>query len=208
MRRSSSLRYTGIAAVATAWTTLMTAAALRGFDLVGKDPLSYLGTGTGLAATLFTVGLAVPAVLLTAFHRYVRGRYPVATGFSLAMLGGLAGQLVAAVVPIGGNPTAHRVHTACALGLGISLPLLMWRFAAGQPRGRWRRLMYRLFWAEAVACGVGLYLSARAIAPLAEILPGAAFHAWVFTVTLATPRPQPPARPPADAQPVGVTDGA
>jgi hypothetical protein len=55
--------------------------------------------------------------------------------------------------------------------------------AAGQPRGSWRRLSYRLFWAEAMACVLGLYLSARSIAPVPEIVPGAVFHAWIVVVT-------------------------
>jgi hypothetical protein len=179
-----TLRYTGLAAVVTVWATLLTASAVSGFDLLGDDPLSYLGTDRRSAA-LFTVGLAVPALLFAAFHRYVRDRFPASTGFSVVMLAGLAGQMVAAFVPIGGDPTLHRIHTTCALALGASLPLLMWRFAAGQPAGRWRRLAYRLFWVEAAACAVGLYLSARTVAPLAEILPGMAFHAWVLTLTFA-----------------------
>ena len=104
------------------------------------------------------------------------------------MLAGLFGQVVAAFVPIGGDPTDHRIHTGFALALGISLPLLMWRFAAGQAPGTWRRLAYRLFFLEAAACVVGLYLSARSIAPVAEILPGIAFHVWVFVVTFRSPR--------------------
>jgi hypothetical membrane protein len=181
MRRS--LRYTGVAAVVTVWTSLLAATAVSRFDLLGEDPLSYLGTDARSAA-LFTVGLVVPALLLTAFHHHLRDRYQVAAGFSLAMLGGLGGQMVAAFVPIGGDPVVHRIHTISALVLGVSLPLLMWRFAAGQPRGPWRRLSYGLFWAEALACAVGLYLSARGVAPVAEILPGAVFHAWVVAVTL------------------------
>lgn len=182
MRRS--LQYTGVAAVVTVWTTLLAATMITGFDLFGEAPLSYLGAQSRSAA-LFTIGLAAPAVLLTTFHQYVRSRYPVAPGFSLAMLAGLAGQMVAAFVPIGGDPAAHRVHTASALVLGVSLPLLMWRFAAAQPAGPWRRFTYRLFWAEAAACAVGLYLSARMVAPVAEILPGAVFHTWVVAVTFA-----------------------
>jgi hypothetical protein len=180
-----SLQYTGVAAVVTVWTSLLAATAVSRFDLLGEDPLSYLGTDARSAA-LFTVGLAVPALLLAAFHQYLRDRYPVSPGFSLAMLGGLAGQMVAAFVPIGGDPAVHRIHTSSALVLGVSLPLLMWRFAAAQPPGPWRRLTYRLFWAEAVACALGLYLSARGVAPVAEILPGAVFHAWIITVTFAT----------------------
>jgi hypothetical protein len=185
-----------VAAVATVWTTFLTASAVSGFDLLGPDPLSYMGSDPQ-AVTLFTIGMAVPAILLTVFHFDVRRRYPVGAGFSIAMLGGLAGQMVAAFVPIGGDPTAHRIHTTFALALGISLPLLMWRFAAGQEPGSWRRLAYRLFWVEVAACVAGLYLSARSVAPVAEILPGIAFHTWVFVVTF---RSQPEAGAHGDAR--------
>lgn len=179
-----ALRYTGVAAVVTVWTTLLAAAAVSRFDLLGEDPLSYMGTQSK-SAVLFTVGLVGPAVLLTVFHHHLRGRYPVSAGFSAAMLVGLAGQMVAAFVPIGGDPTDHRIHTVSALILGVSLPLLMWRFAAAQPSGSWRRLAYALFWAEVAACAAGLHLSARSIAPLAEILPGTVFHVWIVVVTCA-----------------------
>lgn len=181
-------RYAGVAAVATSWTTLLVAAAISGFDLLGPDPLSYMGSDPQVAR-LFTIGLAVPAALLVVFHGSVANRFPVSRTFSVAMLVGLAGQMVAAFVPIGGDPAAHRIHTSFALILGISLPLLMWRFAAAQPPGSWRRLCYRLFWAEAAACVAGLYLSARSVAPVAEILPGIAFHTWIFVVTFTRSAP-------------------
>ena len=111
------------------------------------------------------------ALLLVAFHQWVRSVFPVTRGFSVAMLVGLAGQLVAAAVPIGGNGPAHRIHTTFALVLGVSLPVLMWRFAAAQPAGTWRRLAYRLFWLEAAACAVGLYLSARESPPWPRSFP-------------------------------------
>jgi hypothetical protein len=186
MLRSLS-RYSGVAAVVTVWTTLLAATAVSGFDLLGPDPLSYLGTVPPSAA-LFTIGLAATALLLTVFHGYVRRHHPVSPGFSLIMLAGLAGQMVAAFVPIGGDPTAHRIHAWCALVLGASLPLLMWRFAAAQPPGPFRLLARRLFWAEVAACAIGLTLSAWRIAPLAEILPAAVFHVWVLAVTFASPR--------------------
>ncbi len=181
---SRRFRYTGVAAVAVIWSTLTTATLLTGFDVVGEDPVSYLGTG-GSGAPLFTIGLLTSAVLLVAFHQFVRSRYAVGPGFSLFMLVGLVGQMVAAFVPIGGDPAVHRIHTTSALVLGVSLPLLMWRFAAGQAPGVWRRLAYRLFFAEVVACAGGLYLSARGVAPVAEILPAAVFHVWVFMVTFS-----------------------
>ncbi len=184
---SLTRRSSGVAAVAVVWSSLLAATAVSGFDLLGDDPLSYLGTQPR-SAVLFAVGLAVSALLFIAFHQYVRGRFPVGPGFSSAMLTGLAGQMVAAFVPIGGDPVVHRIHTTSALVLGASLPLLMWRFAAGQPAGPWRRTNYALFWAELAACAAGLYLSGVGVAPVAEILPGAVFHAWVVTVTFSAGR--------------------
>jgi hypothetical protein len=187
------LRETGLAAVAVLWTTLAAGSLLAGFDLLGERPLSDLGTEPP-SALLFSAGLAGAALLLVGFHRHVRDRFPVSPTFSVAMLVGMTGQLVAAVVPIGGHGLAHRVHTTSALVLGASLPVLMWRFAATQPAGGWRRLSYGLFWAEVVACVVGLWLSARGVAPVAEIVPAAVFHCWIAAVTLASaliaPRPR------------------
>jgi hypothetical protein len=188
-----SLRRTGLVAVATVWLALLAATAVARFDLLGGRPLSYLGTQSSSAA-LFAIGLAVPALLLTAFHFSVRERFPVAPGFSAAMLAGLAGQVVAAFVPIDGAGALHRIHTTSALVLGASLPLLMWRFAAGQPQGRWRRLAYALFWAEAAACAAGVLLSSLGRGTVAEIFPAVVFHAWVVTVSLASsgsPAPAP-----------------
>lgn len=198
------LRYAGLVAVATLWTTLGAGTVLTGFDLLGERPLSYLGTQHP-SALLFSGGLLVAALALLAFHRHVRARYRVTTLFSVAMLVGLAGQAVAALVPIGGDGAGHRVHTKAALVLGASLPLLMWRFAASQPAGAWRRLTYGLFWVEAAAVAVGLHLSARMVAPVAEILPAAAFHLWIVAVTVSPPAyPLPPRRGRA---PPGIRDG-
>lgn len=183
MRRCS--QYTGLAGVATLWTTLAAATVGTGFDLFGEHPISYLGTSAGGAAALFTVGLLVSALLLIAFHQFVRSRWPVGIGFSVATFVGLAGQVVAAFVPIGGDTGVHRIHTTSALILGISLPLLIWRFAAAQPPGAWRRLCYRLFFLEVLACAVGLYLSGHSIAPVAEILPAAVFHVWVLVLSFS-----------------------
>ncbi len=184
---SSRLRATGVAAVAVLWTTLGVGSVLAGFDLLGERPLSELGAG-GPATLLFSGGLAVAAVLLVGFHQYVRDRFPVSTAFSVAMVVGMAGQLIAALIPIGGHGAAHRVHTTSALVLGASLPVLMWSFAASQPPSAWRRAGYGLFWAEVVACGAGLWLSALGVAPVAEILPAVVFHAWIVAVTVRSPQ--------------------
>lgn len=177
-------RYSGLAAVAALWSTLGAASLLSGFGLLGQRPLSSLAA-IPASSRLFSAGLVVGAVLLAVFHRDVRARYRVGAGFSVAMLAGLAGQVTAAVVPIEGGLMAHRVHTGAALMLGASLPVLMWRFAAAQPTGRWRRVSYHLFWLEVGACAVGVVLSRHSVAPLAEILPAACFHLWTAVLTLS-----------------------
>lgn len=176
-------RWTGIAAVAALWSSQAVLVVVLDFDLVGDRPLSYLALQADIGY-LFGVGLMVSAVLFVTFLSYLRHRYlfggPL---FSVAMLVGMGGQFIAGVVPIGGTGTASRIHVAAALTLGASIPLLMWRFAAEQSPGDWRRWCYRLFWLEAAACATGITLSQNQVAPLAEILPALAFHAWVAMVT-------------------------
>lgn len=184
--KGARTRYAGPAAVAVLWTTLGVAALRADFPLHGERPLSWLAADPASSA-LYSAGLFGGALLLVAFHGHVRAQYGVSRGFSIAMLAGLAGQAVAAIVPIHGSPLEHRVHTVAALTLGASLPVLMWRFVTTQPRGPWRRLVRRLALAEAAACAVGVVLSRLSVAPLAEILPAACFHAWIAVLTFGPP---------------------
>lgn len=185
MTKRDEGRFSGVAAITVLWVTLVAGARVSGFDLLGDRPLSYLGTRPP-SALLFRGGLLVSAALFVAFHGHIRRRHPVGSGFTSAMLLGQAGQVVAALVSIAGNGVAHSVHTASALVLGASLPVLMWRFAAGQPVGPWRRASYGFFWVEVLACAVGLELSRRRIAPVAEILPAIVFHLWIVAVTIVS----------------------
>lgn len=168
--------------MAALWSTQMVLIVAVGFDLLGERPLSYLALEADIGF-LFGVGLTVSAVLFVIFQSHLRHRYRLGAAFSVAMLVGMAGQFIAGVVPIGGTGTAGRVHVAAALVLGGSIPVLMWRFAADQPSGGWRRWCYGLFWLEVAACAAGVTLSRNQVAPLAEILPALVFHAWVATVT-------------------------
>lgn len=181
------MRWTGVAAVAVLWTTQLLAIALGSFDLAGERPLSELANRS--SGWLFSVGLVVAAVLFLVFLAYLRSVYPVGRAFTLAMAVGMTGQLVAGVLPIGGDGWVSRTHVTSALILGVSIPVLMGCFAADQPPGRWRRRCWRLFGLEATACVLGVALSRAHVAPLAEILPALAFHLWVVVVTVAAPVP-------------------
>lgn len=176
-------RWTGISAVAVLWTTQMALIVSVRFDLLGDRPLSYLALEARVGP-LFGAGLVVSALLFMTFERHLRGRYGLGAAFSVAMLVAMAGQLIAGIVPIGGIGLSSLVHVVAALILGAAIPVLMWRFAADQRPGPWRRRCYGLFWVEIAACVAGIALSRNQVAPLAEILPALAFHAWVAIVTL------------------------
>jgi len=176
------LRWAGVGAVVLLWATVAAGLALTDLRLLDDRPISYLGTNDR-TVLLFQVGLVVAAVLLAAFSFFVRAVLNPAPGFLAASLVGLVGQVVAAAVPLSGTGTSPAVHTAGGIVLGLSLPVLMWRFAAGQPPGRWRAVAYRLFWLEVAACVVGVTLSRAGKATLAEIFPAVAFHLWIGVVT-------------------------
>ena len=179
-------RFAGIAGVAVLWTMLGAAMWRGGFPVLGARPLSWM-VADPASAGLFRGALIASAVLFVVFHGSVRSRFRAGPAFSFAMLGGMACQVTAAVVPIDGGGAATRAHTIAALALGLSLPVLMWTFAASQPPGRWRRSAWILFAVEVAAGAAGVLLSRLAVAPLAEILPAAGFHLWIIVVTLTSP---------------------
>ena len=169
--------------MAVLWVSIGAGMARTGLGFSDPDPLSYLGTDVR-SRTLFRAGLLVAAVLLAAFALFVYQLSSLGRCFLLAFLVGLVGQVVAAVVPLSGPGASPAVHTTGGLVLGISLPVLMGCFAAGQRRPSWRHLSWALFWLEAAACVVGVLLSQSMRAPVAEAVPAAAFHLWILTVTV------------------------
>lgn len=172
--------------MAVLWATVATGMAVTGLRLLDHRPISYLGTDDR-TVLVFRVGLMVAAGLVAAFSFHVRSVFPAPPSFLVAALLGLVGQVVAAIVPLSGPGAAPAVHTAGGLALGLSLPVLMWRFASGQPPGRWRVVAYRLFWLEAAAALAGVLLSRAGRATLAEVLPALAFHLWIAVVTARSP---------------------
>ena len=175
-------RWSGAAAVATLWTTVVIGMGVTGLGLFGERPISYLGTDER-TVLLFRAGLVTAAALVAVFSFYARAVFGAPLSFLVATLLGLVGQVVAGVVPLSGPGASPAVHTAGGLALGISLPVLMWRFASGLPPGAWRATAYRLFWLETAACVAGVLLSRAGRATVAEILPAVAFHLWIAVVT-------------------------
>ncbi len=170
--------------MATLWTTIGLGMSRAGLGVTDDRPISYLGTDPR-GAFLFRGGLALAAVAFVGFAWEVHQRLRRAAGFLAVFLVGMAGQVVVAAVRIDGS--GHAVHTTAGIVLGLSLPLLMWRFAVGQPPGVWRGPSYGLMGLEVAACLVGVALSVAGLATLAEVAPAAAFHLWTIVVTLRWP---------------------
>jgi len=177
------LRYAGLAAVATLWICVGAGMYRAGLGFFDPRPISYLGTDP-TAELLFRGGLIVAALLVAGFAWFVWDRFRAPDSFLAATLIGLVGQVVAAVVPLAGHGVGRAAHNAGGIVLGLSLPVLMWRFARGQPPGRRRTQSYRLCWLEVAACIVGVGLSMAGKAPIAEILPALGFHLWILRVTV------------------------
>lgn len=184
----SRLRLGGIAAVAVLWTTLPVAMLRADLGVADDRPLSYLGTDPR-GIVLFRVGLLVAAVLFSVFALAVARDLARPASFLALFLGGQLGQVVVALVPIDGPSSG--VHSTAGIALGLSLPLLMWRYAAGLPAGPRRRLAYRLMVLEVAACVAGVALSMAGAAVVAEVLPATGFHLWVILVGLRRPAPRP-----------------
>lgn len=168
--------------MAVLWTTVGAGMLLTDLTLLDERPISYLGTN-GQSMPLFRTGLIVATALLVTFAWAVHRRLARPAGFLAVFLVGMAGQAVVAVVSIVGTGTPHTVHTTAGIILGLSLPVLMWRFAAAQPPGRWRERAFRLMWLEIAVCLAGIGLSRLHRAAVAEALPAGGFHLWIIVVT-------------------------
>lgn len=177
------LRWSGLLAVVVLWCGIGVAAVRTGFPLTGELPLSRLANDPR-ADPLFGASLVVAAVSFIAFCGFLTRRDHVGRTFTVVMVIAMVGQAIAGIVPIGPEGQSDRVHVIAALILGASIPVFLWRYAAGRSPGRWRRRAWALFAAQAGATAVGIALSRAGIAPLAEIVPALAFHAWVIAVTL------------------------
>lgn len=185
-RTLDRLTWSGLLAVAVLWCGIGVATLRTGFSLMGELPLSRLANDPR-ADPLFGTSLVVAAVLFIVFCASVTGRDPVGRGFTLVMVISMLAQLVAGIVPIGPEGQSDPVHVIAALLLGASIPVFLWRYAVGQSPGPWRHRACALFAVQAAATVVGVVLSRAGIAPLAEIVPAVAFHAWVIAVTLQRP---------------------
>ncbi|MEO5679313.1 MAG: DUF998 domain-containing protein [Acidimicrobiales bacterium] len=191
-----------MAAVAVLWATVGTGMARTGLGLIDDRPVSFLGTEARTAG-LFRAGLLLASALLAGFAWIVARLLRRRTGFLTVFLVGMAGQAIVAVVPLDSAGAGHAVHTTSGIVLGLSLPPLMWRFAAGLPPGPDRRLAFGLMAAEATGCVVGIVLSSAGVAALAEVVPAVLFHLWIVVVTVRwrawRPAPVPAAGPPVSS---------
>jgi hypothetical protein len=157
-----------------------------GLGLADDRPISYLGADSR-TAVLFRGGLILATVLLVSYAWAVGGRLPRPASFLVVFTVGMAGQAVVAVVSIAGPGASHAIHTSAGIVLGLSLPVLMWRFAAGQPPGRWRRQSYGVMWLEVAGGVAGIALSRAGRATIAEVVPAVVFHLWIILVSVRWP---------------------
>lgn len=154
--------------------------------MADERPISYLGT-IPRTVVLFRVGLIAASLLLAGFAWAVHRRLRRSTGFLTVFLLGMVCQAVVGVVSLEGAGASKPIHVTAGIALGLSLPLLMWRFAVAQEAGRWRTTSFRLLWLEVVGCVAGVLLSRAGRATVAEAVPACLFHLWIISVTFRWP---------------------
>jgi hypothetical membrane protein len=176
-------RFSGIMAIISLWLTVLYGMQRIGLSFFDNRPLSYLGVAPATQA-IFTTGLVVAALLIIIFGYYLKSNYPTSKAFWYLLVGGQIAQVITALTPDRG--VTQAIHTIAAFTIVFSLPLLMWQFAKSQPMGKFRRWCYRLFYLEVASfiIGIGLFTLTRGVAPLGEMLPALAFHAWIVFLVL------------------------
>ena len=172
-----------MAAVGVLVVGIGAAIVVSGFAVGGDLPISHMANDDR-AGPIVGASLVIAAVLFIVFCFDVRRRYPVDRAFVPVMVTAMAGQFVAGVVPIGAMGQSNPIHVVAGLILGELIPVFLGLFAAAQPAGAWRRTAMGLFGAQALATVVGILLSQRGIAAVAELVPALVFHLWVGVVTM------------------------
>lgn len=175
----SILRLSGVAGIAVIWVGVSIALVLAHMSIFAHKPLSYLGIQP-VSATLFNGSVFASAVLFIAFGLYIYKHYKTSPSFLVAFFAGQICQLIVALVPVEGTPTQHAVHTDFGLALGLSLPVLIWRFYKAQTNPAIRMTARTFSYVELGLCITGVLLSKNGIGVLAEVLAAAGFHGWII----------------------------
>ncbi len=171
------LRYGGVAVVVVLWIFVGAAMMRAHLGLFDSRPLSYLGTNPD-SNRLFSCGLIVAALLMIGFSFYLRKRFQLNNWFSGTVLVGQLAQIIAAIIPYGGN--AKRYHTIAAFVLAFSIPAMMWLYAKQKKTNQ--RLAYKFVIAELIdfVLGIGWFIFTNNAAPFSQILVAVVYHAWLI----------------------------
>ena len=180
-------RIAGPGGVLVLWAGVSTSLILAHMSIVAPRPLSYLGINPR-TALVFNISLFVASLFFLAFFRYVYRNFSTSRSFAVAFIVGQFCQMIVAIVPVQGSGHSHAIHTAAGLTLGISLPIVIWRFAKSQTAPTLRRYARLFSYIELVLCIIGVILSRNTIGPLAEILAAVGFDVWIIWLALTKPQ--------------------
>ena len=178
------LKYCGVFGVLTLWSVTLFGMLSSGLGLLDTRPISYLGVAPD-SATFFNGGLFTSAVLFLLFGLYLYRKFQPSRIFIALFVVGQIAQIIAAIFVYEG--TFKLVHTVAAFTLAGAIPFHMKYFALSLQQGDIRQKALWLFKAENwfFIVGIGAFVFATGISPLAEILPALPFHAWIFYLTFS-----------------------
>ena len=179
----NKFRYFGIVGIILLWVGTIIGMLRSGLSLVDTRPISYIGVATD-SALFFNSLLFLSAVCFVLFGVYLYKSIGLNKSFLLVFLIGQIGQMIAAILPYGGQ--YKIVHTVAAFTLATAIPIFMYIFSKSKSLGNFKTSARRLFIAELIffTVGISTFIFIDGISPIAEILPALPFHLWIILITV------------------------
>ncbi len=181
-------RFCGALTVFILWSSILIAINKINLSIFENKPLSSLGTQAE-SAPYFTGGLLIAVLSLILFVIYLHQNYRINRSFLIFLTVGQLGQIIAAIIPYGGDQPGRGIHSIAALTLAFSIPFMLLSFARAQTDEEIRRNAFLLMSLEIVAfiIGIGMFTFTFKGAPLGQIFPVVAFHVWLVYFSFRRP---------------------
>jgi hypothetical protein len=176
-------KYSGIASLLVAATTVIYCSYKQNFNLLGKQPLSYLGATS--SQSIFRAGLIFSILPMVLFLTFIKSHYLTSRSYLTLFVTALLAETILAIIPEQINGKAQISHWVAAWVFVVCLALsviLFGKLNRATEVGRVSMIIGAAFVA-ALGPEVILYIIGMSAA-LSQIINAAIFGIWVIYVTL------------------------
>lgn len=180
-----TLRYSGIASLAVTLFTVIWCSYQQNFNLLGKQPISYLGTTS--SHSFFEFGILASAVLLGTFYKYISRRFRTSVGYTSLFAAAVVSEIILAIWPETNRGKTQLVHWIAAWVFVASIAFSVLLFALNNKETKVAKVSkatgYTFIFI--LVPEILLYVVGKS-ASLSQIINGGIFAVWVIYVSLYT----------------------